>query len=393
MKKLSGLLLVALFLSLGSASAHAANLNGWAWSETFGWISFNSANPGAGGGPYAVSVNSSGDWSGWAWSENLGWISFNASDVSPCGAAGHLNTANGAVTGFARAVVYPGNEGCIELSGPLHTSPVQDGSGGITYDPTSGNFMGYAWGGDTVKKTGPGWIYFYSPSPVSCQHADCGYGSVAGTCTAIDPYQNIQPGNVRFEAAATSPGGPFDYAWNPLNPPTNWNEENPDYRYGRYFATSGPGPTVKIRSGSSISSLITCPSVTVIVPVGQSDLRIGRTVSTATLASLTVKQGNGFALAWGPFVMTNNYSCSPSVTASDGSNPGYQNWSSNWSGNLGMQNNNNGTKTWSGNTGSSLIGGAAPGIYQFKITCTANNNPTQIVSVQLKINSSTESEI
>ena len=50
------------------------NLSGWAWSESFGWISFASTTPPS----YGVTVaTSTGEFNGYAWSENIGWISFN----------------------------------------------------------------------------------------------------------------------------------------------------------------------------------------------------------------------------------------------------------------------------------------------------------------------------
>ena len=60
------------------------NLSGWAWSENFGWISFNCSTGGSDGGNicassnYKVTVNqTTGEFDGYAWSQNLGWISFN----------------------------------------------------------------------------------------------------------------------------------------------------------------------------------------------------------------------------------------------------------------------------------------------------------------------------
>ena len=133
-KKLIGLAFALAVVATGAASAHAATLTGWAWTETFGWLSFNSADSGAGGGPYAVSIDPSGNWSGYAWSPNLGWVSFNSSDVSSCGSAGYLNKSTGAVTGWARALAYSGTSGCIELSGTNHSSPDTTGNSDVTYN-------------------------------------------------------------------------------------------------------------------------------------------------------------------------------------------------------------------------------------------------------------------
>lgn len=70
------------------------NLSGWAWSESFGWISFSCTTGGSDGGnicsssQYGIGVATStitisgetyqpGEFYGYAWSENIGWISFN----------------------------------------------------------------------------------------------------------------------------------------------------------------------------------------------------------------------------------------------------------------------------------------------------------------------------
>jgi len=56
------------------------NLSGWAWSESFGWISFASTTPITYGVKVATTTTANyeaGEWDGYAWSENIGWISFN----------------------------------------------------------------------------------------------------------------------------------------------------------------------------------------------------------------------------------------------------------------------------------------------------------------------------
>jgi len=67
---------------------------GWAWSENYGWISMNCANPilptypsgrcaAQGGVDYKVSINAVTDrFSGWAWNDVVGWISFNCTNVA-----------------------------------------------------------------------------------------------------------------------------------------------------------------------------------------------------------------------------------------------------------------------------------------------------------------------
>lgn len=77
----------------------ATTLRGWARIEAFksrptGWISMSSQDvPGA---PVSWQVSRSGSTlSGWAWSEDFGWISFNCSDTGTCGAINYSVTIDG----------------------------------------------------------------------------------------------------------------------------------------------------------------------------------------------------------------------------------------------------------------------------------------------------------
>lgn len=141
--------LVSLFASasllLMAAPAYASTpLSGWAWSSTIGWVSFNSADSGAGGGPYSVQLSTTtgsnvGTLSGYAWSPNIGWVQFGGlagqtvngqttSDMT-------VDMSTGNVTGWARACAgtatgncstmtsrTDGWDGWIELSGANHQS-------------------------------------------------------------------------------------------------------------------------------------------------------------------------------------------------------------------------------------------------------------------------------
>jgi len=351
------------------------------------------------GPSYSVSVDSSGNWSGYSWSEYLGWVSFNSSDVSVCGTPAHLDKSTGAVTGWARALVYGGTDGCVELSGTNHSSPSNGGSGGITYDSNSGVFKGFAWGGDTANHTGPGWIQFNPniSNPVVCLGTDCGYGStVSGTCTAVTPNQNVAPNtSVTFQANPSNGSAPYHYNWNG----SGYDAQSPTNRFTASYATSAVGPLVVIKDGNNlVSSNISCPAVSVLAPIGSSNLTIGRAISSATGNTLTAKQASPFALVWN-LTVTSDYSCSPTI-APDPNNAG---WNANWkNASLNSANNGDGTKTWSGNTGTTLQAGTVavpvtPGIYQFGIRCTSSAtpvpNPPQSANVTLKVNSSSVKEI
>ena len=83
-----------------SAQVGSSKVNGYAWSDTIGWISFSDTNS-------TVSMAADGSLSGYAWSENIGWVSFQSADVANCPSgtcAPKVNTSTGAITGWARAI-------------------------------------------------------------------------------------------------------------------------------------------------------------------------------------------------------------------------------------------------------------------------------------------------
>lgn len=118
---------------------------------------------------YGVSIPASGDLSGYAWSEHYGWISFNGADLAGCAPALSQATRTGSsITGGARILsiktaMTTGNaggfDGCISLSGVA-----TDGSPyGVAVAGT--NLSGYAWSSDL------GWI---DMSGASVGGATCG---------------------------------------------------------------------------------------------------------------------------------------------------------------------------------------------------------------------------
>lgn len=187
-------LIISLFIVSSKAQAGTTPLKGWGWSSNIGWISFSSANPGLAATPaYGVTFSTTtpsapGNFGGYAWSPNIGWISFDATDGSHASAATDLST--GFVTGWARACAgtvsgdclgasrTDGWDGWIRLSDtgdatPKYPSGFVDGSKGITFDPTNGNFKGYSWGDTNV-----GWLAFSSNvgvpfTPPNCE-PNCG---------------------------------------------------------------------------------------------------------------------------------------------------------------------------------------------------------------------------
>ena len=238
------------------ATTTPSALTGWAWSSTIGWISLSSTTDSASTINYGVSINNRGSFYGFAWSPIIGWIDFNPADMAHCPAgtfstcAPRVNPATGAVTGWIRACAATVNKDCqsadlndgwdgwIELSGPNHISPRPDGTGGVTYNLTTGSFDGFAWGSDVV-----GWINFDANdvpivgsgstitasnppglNPCNPTYQVCGSGGgstpiVVGGCTMYPSTLPDTNGNLVTTAKATNVGGgngsfgSYTYQW------------------------------------------------------------------------------------------------------------------------------------------------------------------------------------
>lgn len=228
------------------------NMSGWAWSDTIGWISFNSLNDGsaydygvnvAGGDPDSEEPLT-GDMSGYAWSDNIGWISFNCAIGGECFAPGENSFPAGSefqgparvtankMTGWARACsVFSNANGC---SGPLAADDIRGGwdgwislSGlspayGIEYSPLTKKFgdfndasKTYAWGDTNI-----GWINF---QPRQCAEGEdpslCGVilGSPRlGISCIVDDYgvtvSGMQP---TWTAIPRGGSGNYSFSWTP----------------------------------------------------------------------------------------------------------------------------------------------------------------------------------
>ena len=67
------------------SNAGNGNLTGWAYNDTIGWISFDSATASSSYSYQVLISPSTGVSSGWAWNDVVGWISFNCLDTNSCG--------------------------------------------------------------------------------------------------------------------------------------------------------------------------------------------------------------------------------------------------------------------------------------------------------------------
>lgn len=160
------------FLVLTKAGT-GENTTGYAWSENIGWVSFNSTDPGAGGGAsYGVQIDpATGNFSGYAWSENIGWISFNRADTGNppappfnggSGPIAKYNSNTGVLTGWMWVLANGGGwDGWIRFC----DSGVANCSGADQIAKiVNGDWHGWAWSSSGVG-TGIGWLSLNSADP------------------------------------------------------------------------------------------------------------------------------------------------------------------------------------------------------------------------------------
>ena len=195
---LTAVLLVGALLALPQSATAAynipaagTNLEGFAWSSTVGWISFNCNLTGScGTANYSVNLANNGSLTGYAWSSNIGWIKFGGLSGFPTG-AGVLSTNaqatggdfNGNLNfgGWARACavfVDPNTcSGALDVNAggwdgwiALGTDSAAPVAYGLTMTQSGATASSYAWGGPIVM----GWIDF-SPegyAPVAYEGVD-----------------------------------------------------------------------------------------------------------------------------------------------------------------------------------------------------------------------------
>ena len=156
------------------------NVNGFAWSSNFGWISFNSMDCDLNGDhvygdvsaptgcpdastvfyDYGVNINpTTGNFSGYAWNSNVGWIDFAPSSPYPVNPQNLVkyDSGTGLITGWAKILSLE-NDGWVKM---IDTS----------IDSTSKEFSGWAWNGDD-NNLGVGWISFNCSNDSSCASFD-----------------------------------------------------------------------------------------------------------------------------------------------------------------------------------------------------------------------------
>ncbi len=183
-------------------------LNGYAWSETVGWLSMSGTT--SGGQAYGVSIGSDMNLTGYAWSENIGWVRFGGLTGCPAGSCNARVESEGTtyeLSGWARAEAHSDSEaggwdGWISLNcenaGTCATSEhaIRIRENG-TFVSALGPTGSFAWGDMNI-----GWLDFGATSIAGlCSNAltySCsGSDSVAnGTdiwCDAITPVTTTCP--------------------------------------------------------------------------------------------------------------------------------------------------------------------------------------------------------
>jgi hypothetical protein len=200
-------LLVLVFVNIAKSN-HFPNVFGYAWGaddwtdldgdhiqdagETMnppgglGFVSFNCASGGnCSSSDYGVNIDAEGNMAGHAWSPHFGWLQFGGLSGFPIGPGTVSQNAN---------IIAPGTSGCAGpeqcvvgwarfCAGADSNATCSGGNGegtdkgswdgwvslkgtgyGVTLDATTGEFDGYAWGGNHdlygYNSTGTGWIDF-----------------------------------------------------------------------------------------------------------------------------------------------------------------------------------------------------------------------------------------
>lgn len=293
---------LALFIIVGGAymaKAQSTPVNlvrGWLWSSNIGWISLNSNDAGATGGPYSVTIATStattGTFDGYAWSKSLGWISFKASDVEncpigPCPAT--INLETGKIDGWVRALTIKDrtdmSNGWIHLSGTNHVSP---NLGGATFASTTGLFSDYAWGGG-ISGTG-GSLTFTPPAAPSF---DGNTNSYRQWITVTNGTSQTLTG-VRLTLQTS------------LSQANAWNPQGTDAQGKTYWQSNyplAPGASVRIQAVYTTNSPSSIASLVYIVSALNTALTAPPTPAESTEIAITK---GAFTSGLGQYVNTNS---------------------------------------------------------------------------------------
>jgi len=397
-------------LLLAAIPAFAATpLSGYAWSSNIGWISFNPSD----GATVALSTSSpcsttAACLTGYAWSPNIGWVEFgNLSGFPGSGGNVTVNMSTGAVSGWARACAgtvsgdcssmtsrADGWDGWIELSdsGSNAKHPTVTGltgtatsSQGISLNPSSGAFSGYAWGSNVV-----GWLSFSGGSssggpgvpgnPVCITGPACPNSNpvvvtpLTASCLATVSSSN-NTASINLLLSPSGGTGPYIYSWSNGSSAqsqtlaTTYPESANSYSQ----LVSVTGIVKDSESPASSTSSISCGSVTIPAAnqtsINTPTLWIGTNQSTVQTHILP---GNNVTLG---FAWPTGLTC----TGAGNVDPSNSGWSS-------------AQTLASSGTGSFTLNQVPLGIYVLNLTCLDNSTPkksSQSNSVEIDVTPST----
>lgn len=122
------------------------NLSGWAWNDLYGWISFNFTEYEL---EWGVNLDPDAQFSGFAWSDNVGWIDYAPAGPFPStpNYSAKWDQETGEISGWIH-ILSQGSSGYILMRDDTPTAY------GVTLDPDTGAWSGYAWNEDL------GWIQY-----------------------------------------------------------------------------------------------------------------------------------------------------------------------------------------------------------------------------------------
>ena len=247
----------AAFFSLREAQAQGAQpLQGYAWSDTIGWIDLNCSNTGVcGSSVFGFIVESNGTISGHGWSDNIGWVSANASDLSgcptpPCSATVTAGNFSGWLRALSGGTAQSGGwDGFVSLSGPGY---------GVTQDIN--DLAGYAWGDMVV-----GWLDFTLGQCVpiyscvgnsahnSCTGVDIPCGSLvcsAGVCFPAEEY-DPPSGSIQVKPPLVRTNGTTQVVWSASDVSSCTVSENNPLINDAWTGASGNNPSSPITRAST----------------------------------------------------------------------------------------------------------------------------------------------
>ncbi|MDO8600019.1 MAG: hypothetical protein Q7R73_00150 [bacterium] len=331
-------------LPLISHAAATDNISGFAWSDGIGWVSMNCWNdfnadnviddnrctgidPTTGRAYINYGVNavnipgSKAELQGYAWSESVGWISFNPQGPYPPSnnvglVPGHpvqLDKATGKVTGWARscAVFQSGCSGSLRDNlerggwdgwvGFGDSAQAGSAYGGVVVT-SSGNcvYQGWGWGGwDEASKSDPiGWLKMNPSRGVGVRGS--GDACLPGTGT------NLPVVNLTANPLTVNSGSASTLSWTVTNA-TSCTAS--DGWFGSKNITGGSETTGPLSATTKYT--LTCSNTN-----GQTPSSVTVTVGTGTAPTVTlsasptsISSGGSSTLSW---TVSNASSCTAS---------------------------------------------------------------------------------